>query len=179
VAVVVLSLASACTIDTPELGDGGAGIPQECSPYADLLVTYTPPDASQRSPEEGERALGAPDGEGVVLEVDAVLTVGFVGAGGVEDGEDADLIVHATGDPGSEVTVYAAEAEGDFAFVGLLTPNEREIDLSTARIRRALYLRFVGTAGTMTLDAIEATRDICGELTAHRVGSPHPAASDR
>jgi hypothetical protein len=172
-------LAGACTIDTPDFGDGGGGLPQECSPFADLLVVYTPPDASQRSPEEGERVLGPPDGEGVVLEVDAVLTVGFVGAAGVEDGEDDDLIVHASGDPGAEVTVYAAEVERDFAFVGLITPDDRGIDLSTSRIRRALYLQLIGTGGTMTIDAIEATRDICGELTAHRVDSLQVEGADR
>jgi hypothetical protein len=171
-AALALASATACTIDEPALNDGGGDLPTECSRFADLLVTYTPPDQEEGSGEGGERALGEPDGEGVLLDVDGVLIVGFVGAGGVEDGEEDDLIVHATGEDGAEVAVYASESEGQRRFTGLVSPDETGIDLATARVGRAVYLEFVGTEGSMTIDAVEATRDICGELTAHTVESP-------
>jgi hypothetical protein len=163
VLAVAIASAAACTIDTPTFPDGGDGLPEECSRYADLLVVYTPPDQEEGSGEDGERVLGAPDGEGVELAVDGVLTVGFIGAGGIEDGDDEDIRVHASGDDGAEITAYVSEAEGEYVFVGVVTAEESELDISVSRARVALYLRLVGTAGTMTVDAVEAIRDICDE----------------
>ncbi len=163
VALGAALLAGACQADLPDLlaGDGALVVP--CSPFADLIVEYKP-GGGDNDPAAGMAALGGSDGAGVTISVDTVLTVGFVGLGAVIDGEGADLgvAVVAVPEPGTQVTGYTSVDGDTFEYAGDLTAENTTLDLGLlAGTPSASYVRLVGIAGALEVDAIEAVQTTC------------------
>jgi hypothetical protein len=159
VATTVLWLLVGCKADLPVLAGDGS-IETECSSFADLLVAYTPAGETGSS-EAGERALGAPDGEVVAIDPDAVLVVGFIGLGAVIDAEGDDILVHGTAGDEALAAAYVSDDGQTFQFVGDLGPETLALDLATATATVAVYLRIVGIAGVVSVDAVEALQTDC------------------
>jgi hypothetical protein len=161
---LLISVGISCTADRPNLASDG-GVDSQCTPYADLLVTFNGPGQTGGS-DDGEAALGAPDGASVEIATGATLTVSFVGLGGVVNGDDDDILVHGNHVSGARVTVYArASQEQDFEFVGELEPDdgvvEYPVDLATGSVSLARDLRFVGQAESLFIDGIESLSSMC------------------
>lgn len=161
---VLLLVGISCTADRPNLsGDGDIDI--QCSPYADLLVTFTPPGETGNFPE-GEAALGEPDGQDVAITDDAALTVSFVGLGGVVNQDGDDLRIIGDSGPDTRVTVFAQGGEDEeFEFVADLEPEEGAtehlVDIANGSVSLARSIRFVGQSGTLSIDAIESLASSC------------------
>lgn len=145
----------------PHLTDANSSGDAGCSPYADLLVQYTPPGGTN-DPSTGKSALGPPDGKTVTLAVDAVLTVGFTSEGGVVDGSGDDIIVHATAAAGAQASAYVGTRDNELVYAGALTQGALGIDLSNAGVSSAVYVKIVGTANSMDIDALESAASRCG-----------------
>jgi hypothetical protein len=158
----VLGLLCGCNIDVPDLGGGDGGIDVECSQFSDLLLSYTPADGTGIS-TAGERAVGPPDGESVLLDPDAVLILGFIGLGGVVDEEGDDIRIHGEVSPDTLVNAYVStETDPDsFRYAGDLGDQVLDIDLATASSSVAIYLRLVGIEGALQVDAVEALQTTC------------------
>ena len=170
---VLLTLVGiSCTADRPNLASDG-DIATQCSPYADLLVTFNPPGQVGGS-TDGEAALGAPDGTSVELGVNATLTVSFVGLGGIVNQDGNDLQVVGTHASGARITVYAQGGDdSEFTFVGDIEPDDVDpaepdasmpgygIDLATGSVSLASQLRFVGQAESLSIDAIQSLSSSC------------------
>jgi hypothetical protein len=156
-AVLAIALACAgCKADLPELSDAKGSFDARCTVYADLLVDVFPTTL------DGAPALGAPDAAAVSLAPNNVLTVGFVGLGGVVDEPGIDLRIHATVAAGATATVNIAGTDMKFKYTGDLTPTNNEIDLAVAlTIPTAVYVRIIDVAGAISVDAIEATHGTC------------------
>jgi hypothetical protein len=160
------TLLAACKADTPPLSDGDDGVGDECTPYADQLVAYTP--VAGGSPEDGERALGAPDDQLVTIATDDVLTIGFVSLGGVEDNVDegADIRLHGIAAGGTEVTV-SMSVDGELWETAGTAGNVAETDdldldiADTASLSLVVYLQLVGVSGELALDAAESLQTGC------------------
>jgi hypothetical protein len=91
-----------------------------------------------------------------------VLTVGFVGLGGIADAPGIDLRIHATVAAGATATVNIAGTDMEFEYSGDLTPTNNEIDLAVAlTIPTAVYVRIIDVAGEIAIDALEATHGTC------------------
>jgi hypothetical protein len=163
--VLLISVGISCTSDRPNLASDG-DIVSQCTPYADLLVTFNGPGQTGGS-DEGEAALGAPDGTSVEIAAGATLTVSFVGLGGIVNGSDDDLVVRGNHASGAMVTVFASiDPEGEqFTFVGSIEPEddvtEYPIDLATGSVSLARDLRFVGQAESLFIDSIESLSSSC------------------
>jgi hypothetical protein len=124
--------------------------------YADTLVIFQPSTPGS-DPSLGSRALGAADGQSVDVTVDAALTVGFADTGGVIDDPGDDFRVIATFSSGAQASVYAADAVGmSFRYAGTIEDGHDTIDLATATLRAAVYLKIVGLSGDVAIDAISA-----------------------
>ncbi len=153
IAVVMLS---GCKADLPELSDAKGGLDAMCTPYADLLVDVLPTTL------DGAPVLRAPDGSSVTLAANGIVTVGFVGLGGVVDAPGIDLRIHATVAAGAMGIVHIAGADMKFKYSGDLTPTSNEIDLAVAlTIPTAVYVRVIDVSGSIAVDAIEATHGMC------------------
>lgn len=109
----------------------------------------------------GTKALAAPDGDVVPLTTNGVLTVAFLGLGGIIDEIGADLRVHGSFDAGSEIAVYVGFGEGEHSFSGSLTSTGSTIDLETASASAVSYVELVGITGTATIDAFESLQTSC------------------
>ena len=163
--VLLISVGISCTSDRPNLASDGDVVSQ-CTPYADLLVTFNGPGQTGGS-DEGEAALGEPDGTSVEIASGATLIVSFVGLGGIVNGDGDDLIVRGNHLSGAEVTVFASiDPEGEqFTFVGSIEPEddvtEYPIDLATGSVSLARDLRFVGQAESLFIDSIESLSSSC------------------
>lgn len=151
----------ACNADKPELTDAGGGDAQPCSPFADQLIAYTPGKGGPS--DAGTSALGAPDDDTVLIDVDAELTVAFVGLGAIIDEEGDDITLHATASTDGTAVAYVSGDGVDFRYVGDVTMDNLTLDLATASASSAGYVRLVGTAGTVNVDAIEAVMGICNQ----------------
>jgi hypothetical protein len=156
VIVIALALAAGCKADLPELTDAKGSFDARCTVYADLVVDVLPTTL------DGAPALGAPDAAAVTLGANGVLTVGFVGLGGIADAPGIDLRIHATVAAGAMATVHIAGTDMEFEYSGDLTPTSNEIDLAVAlTIPTAVYVRIIDVAGAIGVDALEATHGTC------------------
>lgn len=154
-AIAVVTLCG-CKADLPELSDARGGLDAMCTTYADLLVDVLPTTL------DGTPALRAPDGASVSLGSNGVVTVGFVGLGGVADAPGPDLRIHATVAAGSMGTVRVAGNNMAFVYAGDLTPTSNEIDIGVAvALPVAVYVRVITVAGSISVDAIEAIQATC------------------
>jgi hypothetical protein len=167
--VLLLALATglaACKADTPPLTGQDDDVGDDCTPFADQLVAYTP--VAGGSPVDGELALGAPDEQLVTISTDDVLTIGFVSLGGVEDQEEDgdDIRLHGIAVDGTEVNVWmstdgetwqTAGSAGNFD-VGA----DLDLDISeTASLSLVVYLQLVGVTGQLAVDAAESLQTGC------------------
>ena len=171
---LALALAlTACKADLPRLTDADDDLGDACTLFADKLVAYTPIDETVTA--DGDDVLGMPDEVTVPIVADDVLTVAFIGLGGVEelDTEDElpapDIRVHGAAEPGTEVTVYLS-ADGElFEQAGTVgTPDEidadRDLDIDIAdgvTLTLASYVQLVGVSGSLSVDAFEAIQSEC------------------
>ena len=111
---------------------------------------------------DGTSALRAPDGGSVTIDTNGVLTVGFVGLGGVADAPGIDLRIHGTVAAGAMGTVRVAGSNMAFVYAGDLTPTSNEIDIGVAvALPIAVYVRVISVTGSIAIDAVEATHGIC------------------
>lgn len=157
---------AACKADRPPLSGQDDDLGDECSPYADQLVAYTP--VAGGSPDEGELALGAPDDQAVNVATDDILTIGFVGLGGVEESEDegADIRLHAIAVDGTEVNVWMSADGENWETAGSAGnfDDSAGLDLDiadTASLSLVVYLQLVGVTGQLALDAAESLQTVC------------------
>ena len=165
-ALVVAAGVVACKADTPPLTDGDGNLDEECTPYADLVVAYTP--ASGGSPDDGQRALGAPDDQFVSIATDDILTVGFIGLGAIEDGEAVgdDIRVHGTAGDGTEVAANLSIDGETWETAGSLLEIEAGFDTGidiadTASLSVVIYLQLVGVSGQLVVDGFESLQTTC------------------
>lgn len=167
--VLLLALATAlaaCKADTPPLSGEDDAVGDECTPYADQLVAYTP--VAGGSSDDGELALGAPDDQLVTVAADDVLTLGFVGLGGVTEVEDLgpDIRLYGIAADGTEVTVWMSadgEAWETAGSAGNFDDNaDLELDIAdTASLTVVVYVQLVGVSGQLGLDAAESLQTTC------------------
>ena len=156
-----LAALSACKAETPALTDASGGGGNDCTPYADLLVAYTTPGGGAG---DGEAALGAPDEASIPLTANAVLTVGFIGLGGVQDSATVgdDIQVHATAAADTEVDVFLSGDGEVWENAGTVTTDDLAIDIAnTGSLTVALYVQLVGVKGSLQLDALESLQTSC------------------
>ena len=155
--IVGLGLISGCTADLPALTDAHSTLDARCTgPYADLVVDFFP--ASLATPSA---SLGAPDGASVSLASASVVTVGFIGLGGLTDVSGTDLRIHATVAPNASATVRLASSDLQFRFAGTLTTSVNEFDLAVSEITSAVYARVTDVNGSIEIDSFEAIHDKC------------------
>jgi hypothetical protein len=153
---ITLVVLGACKADLPELSDAKGGLDATCTVYADLVVDVLPTTL------DGAPALGAPNSAGVSLATNGVLTVGFVGLGGIVDAPGIDLRIHGTVAAGAMGTVHIAGTDMEFDYSGDLTPTSNEIDFAVAlTIPTAVYVRIIDVTGSIVVDALEATHGMC------------------
>src|SRR5262245_7518397 len=94
-------------------------------------------------------ALGAPDGLVVTLLVDNVVSVGFIGLGGLTEGSGVDLRIHtAPIDVGASALVRVAQSDQMFRYAGTLDAGHNTFDLGVAMLSSAVYVRVTDTMGT-------------------------------
>lgn len=153
-------LGAGCKADLPEQVALDAGLDRPCSVYADLLVAFNPP-GNEGGSELGSKALGPPDGESVPIGSNAVLTVAFLGLGGIVNETGDDLQVHGTFGAETEIAVYVGFGEGGREFSGSLTSASSTIDIATASAGTVSYVEMVGIAGSATVDALESLQTLC------------------
>lgn len=161
-AILVFALAGGCTIDQPPPPAGNGPGTGECTVFADTLVGYTSGGATD--PETGMRALGAPDAATANVTAGAVLTVGFVGLGGVIDnGDGDDILVHAVDATSDAVVAAYVGVDDEYIYIGELSASAPGIDLSKARtsVVTAVYVQLVGMSGAMPVDALESIETAC------------------
>jgi hypothetical protein len=148
---------AACKADVPKLSDALGHLDAVCTgPYADQVVDVYP--SSLASPSA---VLGAPDNVSAMLSANDVITVGFIGLGGIPDGSGPDIRVHATLDSGASATVRVAGTDMQFVFAGNLTPTSNDIDIQVAMLNEANYVRIIDVTGAISIDAVEAIHAMC------------------
>ncbi len=157
---------AACKADTPPLTGQDDDVGDECTPYADQLVAYTP--VSGGTPEDGELALGAPDEEAVTIATDDILTIGFVSLGGVEEGEEdgPDIRLHAIAVDGTEVDVSMSVDGETWETAGSAGNFDDTADLDldiaeTASLSLVVYVQLVGVTGALAVDSVESLQTVC------------------
>jgi hypothetical protein len=153
-------LGVACKAELPQQVALDAGVAKPCSVYADQLVAFNPAGGEGGS-ELGSKALAAPDADGVPLSTNGVLTVAFLGLGGIVDKIGDDLQVHGSFDAGSEIAVYVGFGEGEREFSGSLSSTGSSIDVATASAGTVSYVELVGITGTASIDAFESLQTSC------------------
>jgi hypothetical protein len=155
-AVAAIALA-ACEADLPNLSDAKGGFDAKCTgPYVDLLVDTFPTDL-----QNANAVLGMPDTSTVTLAKDALVTVGFVGLGGVTDANGVDIKIHAMVDSGGLAVVRVAQTDMMFRYAGDLSSTVSEVDIQQADYSSAVYVRIIGVSGMVRVDAVQATHDVC------------------
>lgn len=157
---------AACKADTPPLTGKDDAVGAECTPYADQLVAYTPAEGG--SSADGELALGAPDDQTVSIATDDVLTIGFVGLGGVSEVDEvgADIRLHGIAADATEVTVWMSVDGEAWETAGSAGNFEEGADLDldiaeTASLTVVVYLQLVGVSGQLAVDAVESLQTTC------------------
>jgi len=146
-----------CKAELPALSDGNGALDATCSgPFADTVVDTFP------TAIDGKVLLGAPDGLVVMLMVDQVATVGFIGLGAVTDQQGMDLRVHAMAPAGGgHAIVHVAGPDMQFRFAGDVMAGTTDVDIAVATVPAAVYARVIGVDGTVQVDAFEAIHDTC------------------
>lgn len=147
-----------CTADKPPLTDATDDVPTECTVYADQLVSYTQDGVIA---DGGTAALDAPDDVGVLLAVDDVLTVGFLGLGGVVEEMGDDILVHGTGSAEFAASAYISVDGEAFEYTGTLNGETMTLELNESHQTLALYVQLVGLEGTLSVDSFEALQTTC------------------
>jgi hypothetical protein len=156
-----LALFGSCKNVFPDLTAVDGAVSGACQTYSDLLVSYNPA-GSEGGSDAGLAALGVPDSMTVTVDTNTVLTVGFVGLGGlVDDMTDDDLLVHGTASDDAEIAVYAGPSLNDMRYTGAIDSNSFLVNLSTGSVTRAVYVRLVGIAGSAEIDAFESVHTLC------------------
>jgi hypothetical protein len=156
VALVVTLVLFGCKADLPELTDARGSFDAKCTgPNADLVLDTFPKTL------DASAALGAPDNAKVMMEANNVVTVGFVGLGGVTEASGADI--HVAADlTGAMATVKVAGSDEQFVFSGNIDGNTADVDIAVAiGVPIALYARITVVSGTVGLDAVQAIHDVC------------------
>ena len=136
------------------------GIPNNCSVYADWVATYTlggDADANRVA----QAALGAPDNSSIPLNMDTVLTVGFLGLGAVTDATGNDIRVHHTSETNSRIAVFCGDNQDEIPYCGEISPSNTDIDISQGSQNSVLFIRLVGLDGQSQIDAFEALQTTC------------------
>jgi hypothetical protein len=171
--MIALLACTACKADLPKLTDADDDLGDACTLFADELVLYAPFDDAVTA--DGADVLGMPDDVTVPLVPDDVLTIAFIGLGGVEelDTEDElpapDIRVHGTAEPGTEVTVRLSTDGEIYEQAGTVgTPDDvdvdRDLDIDIAdgvTLTLASYVQLVGVSGSLSVDAFEAIQSEC------------------
>ena len=148
-----LALIAACEASQPALSDANHTLDGRCTgPYADLILDMF--DVTNAS-----AALGAPDNMPATLPTNAFITVGFVGIGGLTDASGADLKIDVTGNGSAQVRLAASDEQ--FKFAGTIDSTNNTVDVAAAFLVSAVYVRILVTSGTLSIDAFEATHDVC------------------
>jgi hypothetical protein len=165
-AAALATAIAACKAETPPLTGANDAVAEECSPYADQLVAYTP--ASGGDASKGQFALGAPDENAVTVAPDDVLTIGFIGLGGVQESDVAGPDIHlvATAVDGTTVDAFMSvdgEAWETAGTAGNANPgDDLELDIAdTASLSLVVYLQLVGVSGALAVDAVESLQTTC------------------
>lgn len=150
----------ACKADLPDLVDQDTGVDLPCSLHADQLVAYNP-DGSEGGSDLGNAALGPPDGDGVAMTTNAVLSVGFLGIGSVVDQNGEDILVHGSID--GEIAVYLGFADEEPAIAGSISSGDLSIDIDdqSSGLRAVTYVQLVSLNGTASIDAFELLQSTC------------------
>jgi hypothetical protein len=144
-----------CKADQPPLTDAQKRLDTNCAgPYADMLVDTFPTSLANAT-----AALGAPDNATVALAPNNVLTVAFVGIGGITDAQGSDIRIHGT--IGGTALVRVATSDMDFRYAGEINSTQPMVDIQVANLSSAVYVRIIDVTGTLALDAVEATHDRC------------------
>lgn len=155
--LAILFACVGCKADLPPLTDAQSLLDTRCaSPHADMLVDTFPTTLAN-----ARAVLGAPDGSAVSLAANNVVTVGFIGIGGITDAQGADVRIVAT-ITGSAV-VRVAQSNMDFRYAGEINASMPMIDIAVADITSAVYVRITVISGSLAIDAIEATHDRCDQ----------------
>ena len=156
-AIVLVTLLAACKADQPALTDANATLDGKCvGPNADQVLDMFPTTLAMPT-----AVLGAPDSLVTTLLVNNVITVGFIGLGGITDASGVDLRIATTVDPGASALVQVAQADQMFRYAGTLDPARNTFDLGVAMVTSAIYVRVTATQGTIRIDAFEAVHDVC------------------
>lgn len=171
VVATVACLLSACNSEQPALTDANTGIGGDCSPFADLVVSYVGP-GGEDARDEAMVVLGPPDDASVTIAENAVLEVGFIGLGGVIDRVGDDLRFHATASAGAEAAVYVGATPAELRYSGALESGSLDVDIGNATASLVLYVQVVGLAGSVELDAVEALQTAC--TSPHRTEDSPP-----
>jgi len=161
---------AACKADTPPLSGKDGTVGDECTPYADQLVAYTPAEGG--NPEDGQLALGAPDDQSVTVATDDLLTVGFVGLGGVQESDEdggppgPDIRVHGTAGDGTDVDVYMSVDGETWQTAGTvgnaLEGEDLDLDIAdTESLSLVVYVQLVGVTGALAVDGFESLQTTC------------------
>jgi hypothetical protein len=153
---------AACKADTPPLTDGDGNVDEECTPYADVLVAYTP--AAGGSSDAGDNALGEPDDQVVTVATDDILTVGFIGLGAITDAVDVgdDIAIVSTDVDGTEVAVNLSLDGETWETAGTLLDGDTGIDIAdTATLITVVYIQLVGVSGQLVVDSVQSLQTTC------------------
>ncbi len=155
---ILAVLAGGCKAELPMQLAQDASTSFPCTIYADYLVSYNPAGTEGGS-DLGAKTLGAPDGEVVSLAANSTLTVAFLGLGGIVDQDGNDILIDGT--VAGELAAYVGSSPDDMVFAGSLSATTLTIDISTALLTSASYLRLVGLSGDASIDAFEAVQTTC------------------
>jgi len=162
--VAALVLLAGCSADFPALArDASINSDAGCTPFADLLVSFTPSSGIGGS-DQGLEALGAPDSQTVLVDPNAKLTLGFISLGGVVDQTGNDLLVHGTGAAGLKVAAYVSADGVSFQYSGEINDTQMHVDVAVASASVVVYLRLIGLSGVLTVDAVESVQTVCNTL---------------
>jgi hypothetical protein len=146
-----------CKADLPDLTDANMMIDAKCvSPHADTVVDFFPTSLMNTA-----AALRAPDTMSIALAKDNVLTVAFIGLGGITDAQGNDVRVLGMVEAGASALVRVAGTDMNFRYAQTLTPTVTEIDIGAAEQNPVIYVRVIVVAGTVRIDSFEAIHDTC------------------
>ena len=152
-----LVLLLGCKADLPQLTDANKALDVRCNgTAADTVLDFFPTSLTNTS-----AALGAPDGSSVTLAKDNILTLGFLGLGGLSDAQGNDVRVVAMVDASASALVRVASSDMNFQYAGTLTSAVADFDIAVADVDSALYVRLIAVGGTVRVDALEAIHDTC------------------
>jgi hypothetical protein len=157
VAMMIACVLGGCSADLPRLTDAHGTLDGRCKgPYADEVIDTYPTNLANAA-----AILGSPDNSSVTLAANNVITVGFVGLGGVTDANGPDLRLHAMFGSGASGVARVAGPDMQFIFAGNLDATTIDVDIAVAMLTYATYLRITVVTGPIDVDAIEAVHDTC------------------